>query len=94
MLAEHKKKLSEKTFRQRGAETGLACSNGIILKWSVPRDMDGAPAVSAIAGTGCVCVCVCVCVRVVVGEWWLIFGKIIQGFLPKLMTNPVKLVTF
>ena len=89
MLAEHKKKLSEKAFRQRGAETGLACSNGIILKWSVLRDINGAPAVSAIAGTVCACVCVCSC-------WGggLIFGKIIQGFLPKVMINPVKLVTF
>ena len=91
MLAEHKKQLSEKAFRQRGAETGLACSNGIILKWSVPRDIDGTPAVSAIAGTVCVCVCVCVCVVVGGG---VIFGKIIQGFLPKVMINPVKLVTF
>ena len=36
----------------------------------------------------------CVCVCVVVGGGGLIFGKIIQGFLPKAMINPVKLVTF
>ena len=83
LLAEHPSIVSERALRQRDGPLKVSGSS-----LNISPVMHGAPTCLAQLGTVCVCARVSLCVYL--GS--VIFDKMIQGFLPKPMSNQGRLL--